>query len=70
MTQYAQYNPAVASPSPVVGWYDTEMLHYPNLPKAGLIEVTSAQWQQHFADPSGWVVNNGALQRTTSSTQI
>lgn len=62
MAQYACFNPAIAAPSPVIGWYDTGVFAYPNLPAAAnLLEVTAAQWEAHFADPSGWAVSNGAL---------
>jgi hypothetical protein len=62
MTQYAQYNPNVAGPSPVTGWYDTELFGYPNLPPASdLLEVTAAQWAARLSNPPGWAVSNGAL---------
>lgn len=62
MTQYAQYNPAVASPSPVTGWYDTGLFTYANLPPAtNLLAVTAAQWSARLINPSGWAVSNGAL---------
>jgi hypothetical protein len=62
MTQYAQYNPAAPSPSPVIGWYDTVAFNYPNLPPAtSLIAVTAAQWVAHYTNPNGWVVNKGQL---------
>jgi hypothetical protein len=62
MTQYASYNPTVASPSPVTGWYDTALFPYPNLPPAtDLLEVTAAQWAARLANPSGWAVSSGAL---------
>lgn len=62
MVQYAQYNSAVASPSPVLGWYDTDEFNYPNLPAAGnLLTVTEAQWAARLTNPSGWAVSNGAL---------
>jgi hypothetical protein len=62
MTQYAQYNPSVAAPSPVIGWYDTEFVTYPNVPASSdLLELTAAQWTAHVANPSGWAVSGGAL---------
>ena len=62
MTQYAQYDPAAAAPQPVIGWYDTTMFSYPNLPpQTSLVQVTSAQWQQHFVNTDGWTVSNGQL---------
>lgn len=43
MPQYANYDPTVAAPSPVLGWYDTGV--HQNLPPASnLLELTPAQW--------------------------
>ncbi len=62
MPKYAQYNPSLAAPSPVIGWYDTDNYTYPNLPAAsGLLEITEAQWQARLTNPSGWAVSSGAL---------
>ena len=61
MTQYAQYNPAL-SPAPVIGWYDTGVFTYPNLPPStDLFEVTAAEWAARLSNPSGWAISNGAL---------
>ena len=62
MTQYAYFNSAVAAPSPVIGWFDTEFAAFPNLPPASdLLTVTPTQWAARMANPSGWAVSNGAL---------
>lgn len=62
MTQYARFNPSVAAPSQVIGWYDTGAFNYPNLPPASdLLEVTAAQWTARMSNPSGWAVSDGAL---------
>lgn len=62
MTRYAHYDPLHASPAPVTGWYDAEALRYPQLPAASeLVQVTDAQWAQHFANPNGWTVVDGQL---------
>jgi hypothetical protein len=62
MTQYAQFDPSAAQPAPVLGWYDTGAFSYPNLPPtADLVQLTSAQWTAHFANPNGWAVQGGAL---------
>jgi hypothetical protein len=45
MPQYAQYNPNIGPPYPVVGWYDTDALFYPNLPQTALVLVSADQWQ-------------------------
>jgi hypothetical protein len=62
MAQYAQYNPAVAAPSPVVGWFDADEFNYPNLPPlSNLLALTAAQWAARLVNPSGWAVSAGAL---------
>lgn len=62
MPQYAQFDSAVASPTPVIGWYDTDFAHYPNLPASNdLLVLTAEQWAAHLADPHGWAVSEGQL---------
>jgi hypothetical protein len=62
MTQFARFNPAAVSPSPVTGWYDTAVFAYPDLPPSNaLVQTTEQQWQQHFDNPNGWTVNSGKL---------
>lgn len=62
MTQYAYFDSSVASPSPVIGWYDTGVFTYPTLPVASdLLEVTPTQWAARITNPSGWAVSNGSL---------
>ena len=66
MTQYAQFNPAL-SPAPVIGWYDTGALNYPNLPPASdLFAVTPSQWDSRMIGQ--WAVNNSALVTYTPPT--
>lgn len=62
MTQFAYFDSAAASPSPVIGWFDTDFADYPNLPAASdLLVVTPAQWAARMVNPSGWAVQNGSL---------
>ena len=62
MAQYAQFNPSDALPQAIVGWYDTDVFDYLHLPPASeLVEMTDAQWEQHFINPNGWTVVNGQL---------
>lgn len=65
MPQYVYFNSALPSPSPVIGWYDTDKETYPNLPATvNLFEVTAAQWtarNTNGAVPSDWAISNGAL---------
>ena len=60
MTQYAHYDSTVASPSPVLGWYDTALLKYPNLPSSkDLLEINAAQWEARMNND--WAVSNGTI---------
>ena len=59
---YAHYDPAVAEPRPVIGWYDGSLDYGSNLPPmSDMIAVTDEQWAAHFDDPSAWAVAGGAL---------
>lgn len=58
MPFFAQYDSTQPLPQQVIGWYDTTSLRYPNLPSSGnLVLLTSAQWAEHIANPSGWQIN-------------
>ena len=65
MTQYAQFDPNASSPTPVIGWYDTDFATYSMLPPtvetapAGFLVMTQDQWDAHMVNPSGWAVENG-----------
>lgn len=60
MTQYAAYDSTASQPTPVLGWYDTAVVQYPNLPGSdSLLELTSDQWTARLPGP--WAVQNGAL---------
>lgn len=62
MPRYAQFDSAAPSPTPVLGWFDTDDFKYPNLPAASdLIELTDSQWAVHFDEPSGWTVKDESL---------
>jgi hypothetical protein len=69
MPFYAEYDPSVASPSPVKTWYDVHDtsdnpsgFKYPTLPPGErLYSVTPEQWTEHMKDPSGWAISDGAL---------
>ena len=62
MPQFAHFDPTATAPQPVTGWFDTDLIRYPTMPPAAeLLAVSSDQWQQRLANPSGWVVQNGAL---------
>jgi len=60
MTYYAQYDHSVTPQSLVLGWYDTGMFFYPNLPPINdLLELTQNQWDNRTTET--WAVENGAL---------
>ncbi len=67
MPKYALFDPAVADPKPVIGWYDTDSLKYPTMPPAdSLFVLTYAQWVSHFSNPDGFAVAGGALETYTA----
>lgn len=60
MTQYAYFDATAPSPQPVLGWYDTAALNYPNLPDASnLLELTPTQWATRLTGQ--WAVADGML---------
>ena len=62
MPQYAQFDPSVPAPSPVIGWYNTDARKYPNLPPmTNLVEVPADIWNAHYANTNGYAVSNGTL---------
>lgn len=62
--QYAYFDSAVAAPSPVLGWYDTELSAAPLPPSADLLVLTSAQWDERMS--ATWAVSAGSLVAYTS----
>lgn len=62
MTKYASYNPTIPAPSPVIGWYDTEITAM--LPATSstlaLVNVTSS-WPANAARNNGWAISGGTL---------
>lgn len=69
MTQYAQFDSTIASPSPVIGWYDTGVLTYPNLPSSSdLLELTSDEWNDRLT--GFWAVSDGKLVSYTPPTPV
>jgi hypothetical protein len=60
MTYYASFDPNIASPSPVNGWYNTEEFDYPNLPDSNSrITLTQEQWDSRLNQK--WGVTGGQL---------
>lgn len=48
--KYAEYDETVASPSPVIGWYDTDEFEYPSLPPTTrLVEMTDDEWANRMS---------------------
>jgi len=62
MPKYAQFDSSSPDPSPVLGWFDTDNFHYPNLPSASdLITLNEFEWAAHFNEPSCWSTEAGKL---------
>jgi hypothetical protein len=62
MPQYACFDHTAPSPQPVIGWYDTDAVSYPNLPPSdNLLAVSADQWTARLTNPSGWMIASGAL---------
>jgi hypothetical protein len=60
MPRYANFSSSVPSPSPVLGWYDTDALDYPTLPApADMLEMSDAQWDARLGGV--WAVDGGEL---------
>ena len=62
MPQYAYFDHTAPAPQQVLGWYDTDAITYPSLPASDdLLLVTSEQFAARFPNPSGWMIQSGAL---------
>jgi len=60
MPQYATFDHTVPEPSPVTGWYDNDIVVYPNFPDdADLLLMTAEQWVARMSQY--WAVENGTL---------
>jgi hypothetical protein len=62
MTQFAYFNSAIATPSPVIGWYDSADFNastLATLPGADLLALTPAQWDDRMSGQ--WAVSSGIL---------
>ena len=69
MARFARFDPAAPAPAPVLGWYDTEVFDYPNLPDAAcLLAVTDAQWDHRMEFRHG--VERGALVALPAPTAV
>jgi hypothetical protein len=56
MPRFAHFDPTAAAPRQVIGWYDTDALHYPNPPGAdALAPLTDEQWDQRLT--GSWAVD-------------
>jgi hypothetical protein len=59
MSKYAYFNPSL-SPSPVLGWYDTDNFTYPKLPPDNsLLALSEMQWQSRLNN--NYAVQDGQL---------
>jgi hypothetical protein len=60
MPFYAGFDHTQPEPIPVSGWYDTDLIDYPNLPAADdLLEMTPEQWADRMT--GSWAIEGGAL---------
>lgn len=60
MPRFAQIDRSQTPPI-VIGFYDTDLIDYPNLPPtADLVELSTADWDNRMAE-TRWIVVNGAL---------
>jgi hypothetical protein len=67
--QYACYDSSVSGPSPVIGWFDTSALLYPNLPpRDNLLSMTQSQWDARLTGL--WAVSGGVLVAYTPPTPV
>jgi hypothetical protein len=60
MPQYALFDSSIMPPMPVIGWYDTDLNDYPNLPDLSeLLELGTDQWSIRLSQT--WAVVDGTL---------
>jgi hypothetical protein len=60
MPQYAHFDSSRPAPQPVLGWYDTDALTYPNPPPPeDMMALTPEQWDARTERM--WAVQGGAL---------
>lgn len=56
----ALFDKTVPAPSPVIGWFDTDVFTYPNLPENDtLLELTEEEWEKRL--DGHWAVDDGKL---------
>lgn len=62
MPKYAYFNSTQTAPQQVIGWYDTDLFTYTNLPTSeNLVEVSELQWNARLSNPSAWAIDGGDL---------
>jgi hypothetical protein len=67
MPRFVHFDPA-APAGPVLGWYDTDELHYPNPPpEEARIAVSDAVWDRRM--DSAWRVEAGQLVEVAPPTE-
>jgi len=60
MSFYAHFDPKIPDPKPVIGWYDTSAMRYPNLPPPEeMLELSPEDWAQRMSGQ--WAVVGGRL---------
>ena len=62
MPKYARFDSTAPRPAPVLGWYDTDLIPYPELPdSADMLELTDDQWAARIG--RSWSVDTHGLVR-------
>lgn len=61
MTMYAAFDTTVSGPSPVLGWYDTNVAYNPPVDYTKMLAVTDAQIAARGLMSNRWAVSGGAL---------
>lgn len=59
MPKYAQFDPQVPLPAPIIGWYDTDIFDYPSLSSDALYAMDEQQWSDHMEDAGAHFAYNG-----------
>ena len=62
MPIYAWFNSQALQPSPVLGYYNTDLFSYPTLPPSqDLLIISPSQWTSVQQNLNGWAVENSQL---------
>lgn len=69
MPKYAHFDHTAPTPQPVLGWYDTDALDYPNLPPpADMLPMSEDQWKSRLK--GDWAVSGKTIVPYTQTPVI